>query len=130
VCAAHQAGSGDMVRLVPDSGGVLSEQEKATAFAWLTTHWSNTPCPFHPQRPMRWEIGDVLIQTLPFSGIGGGLLLGGQTYPLLPVSCSDCGYTVFVNAIKAGVVIVPPASTAPEGGEATVQTKSAQNPGA
>lgn len=59
-------------------------------------------CPFHG--PTNWTVGDM-IMTLPFTG--GGVTLGGPTYPLIPVTCGQCGYTVLINAIVAGIVANP-----------------------
>ena len=91
-----------MVRAMPDQSGVLSAEDKQKALQWLNSKWTYTPCPFHPATPTTWEIGDVVIRTLPFSE--AGVVLGGSTYPLLVVTCSVCGYSVLVNAIKAGIV--------------------------
>ena len=41
---------------------------------------------------------------------GGGLVVGGPVYPLVVVTCATCGYTVFVNAIKVGIVQAEPAA--------------------
>jgi hypothetical protein len=66
--------------------------------------------------------------TLPWAG--GSVTIGGPTYPLIVLTCMQCGYTVHVNAIVAGVVPrphtpeqpaatqeTPPAETASPGGE-------------
>ena len=36
----------------------------------------------------------------------GNLVLGGQLVPVVPVVCNNCGNTVLVNAILAG--LIPP----------------------
>lgn len=87
---------------MPDKQGKLTPAEAQTALGWLRSHWGpNRPCPFHDE-PTNWEIQDTMIQTLPYTG--GGVRIGGPTFPLLVVVCSTCGYTVFVNALRAGVV--------------------------
>jgi predicted nucleic-acid-binding Zn-ribbon protein len=82
----------------------MTPKESQAALAWLNERWTIKVCPFHG--PTNWEVGEVMIQTLPY--IGGGVSIGGPTYPLLVVTCSQCGYTVLVNAIKAGIVEAPP----------------------
>jgi hypothetical protein len=90
---------------VPDRFGVLTPEETQVATKWLSDHWGNSACPFHGQTS--WEVGHV-VMTIAYGG--GDIVLGGPTYPLLTVTCNVCGYTVFVNAIKAGVVSVQQAS--------------------
>jgi hypothetical protein len=36
-----------------------------------------------------------------------GLVLGGPVVPLAPVTCNNCGNTVLLNALMAGVVTTP-----------------------
>ena len=86
--------------------GQLTPDQSQRAELWLRTHWSHSACPFHG--PTRWEVGNVLAQAMAFSG--GGLVVGGPVYPLVVVTCATCGYTVFVNAIKVGIVQAEPAA--------------------
>jgi predicted nucleic-acid-binding Zn-ribbon protein len=85
---------------MPDNQGRLSQEEKRKAQAWLQQNWKNWVCPYSGHR--NWELGDIVVQGTPF--IGGGLSVGGPVYPLLVITCSGCGNTVFINAIKAGIV--------------------------
>jgi hypothetical protein len=87
---------------MPDQAGKLSLEEFATAEAWLRKHWQGTTCPMH-HGVTTWEVSG-LIMTLPYTGTG--VVLGGATFPLLVVTCGVCGYTAFVNAIRAGIVRV------------------------
>jgi hypothetical protein len=103
---------------MPDPGGKLNPQESEAAIAWLQERWTIKICPFHG--PTNWSIGDM-IMTLPFSG--GGVNIGGPTYPLIPVICSQCGYTVLINAIVAGIVALP-AATATEAEAAPAQSEA------
>ena len=84
---------------------LMTPQQLQDARNWLGSHWSNFSCPFHGAT--RWEVGDSMIQTIPFTKPGDLILGGGPTYPLLVVTCGICGFTVLVNAIKAGIVVVP-----------------------
>lgn len=104
-----------------DPSGKLTPEEAERARTWLLERWGGgRQCPWHPTVPNNWEMGDV-IMTLPFTG--GGVSIGGPTYPLLTVSCSHCAYTVLFNAIKMGVVPrqeAPVAETPPEAAPAPV----------
>jgi hypothetical protein len=85
----------------PDVSNVqMTPEQSAQAQEWLRKQWTNSLCPFHGST--RWEVGNVFGQVMSYSP--RGLFLGGPTYPVLVVTCGECGYTVLVNAIKAGVV--------------------------
>jgi hypothetical protein len=86
---------------MPDPSGNLLPDEFQTALSWLREHWQDLSRPMHPQRPTNWEIGGM-IMTLPFTG--QGVVLGGPTFPLVVVTCGQCGFTALVNGIKAGLV--------------------------
>lgn len=34
----------------------------------------------------------------------GGLVIGGQVIPIIPITCDNCANTLFVNAILSGVL--------------------------
>jgi hypothetical protein len=50
---------------------------------------------------------------------GGGIVIGGRAavYPLLVVTCTRCGFSVFVNALVAGILPRPEIDAAAAGGE-------------
>lgn len=85
---------------MPDNAGKLTIEENEKVQQWLKQHWKNWACPFSGHT--NWELGEYIAQAMMFSG--GGLVVGGPTYPLVVLTCAGCGYTVFINAIKAGVV--------------------------
>ena len=80
---------------MPDAAGKLSPEESERARQWLKDHWKTWTCPFSGDT--NWELGHVIVNA-------PSQPLGGEVYPLLVVICAGCGNTVFVNAIKAGVV--------------------------
>jgi hypothetical protein len=92
--------------------GLLSQEQQQAAQAWLQEHWTIAICPFHG--PTNWSIGATLVGTVTFAN-GGIVMGGGPLYPLLPVTCSVCGYTVFINALIAGLVSRPEPPTDPAG---------------
>lgn len=98
---------------VPDFQGKLSPEEKDKIIAWLDAKWKTAACPFHG--PTNWEIGDA-TGTQPFAGIGGGtpgsgVVVGGNSYPLVVLTCATCGYTIHVNLLTVGLVTHRPEAT-------------------
>jgi hypothetical protein len=53
--------------------------------------------------PGPWTVSDNIWEVREFSS--GGLKVGGPIYPVLAVTCTTCGNTLFVNAIVAGVLV-------------------------
>lgn len=49
-----------------------------------------------------WAVQDKVFQLNEFSS--GSLVIGGPLVPVVPVTCTNCGNTVLVNAIIAGAV--------------------------
>ena len=49
-----------------------------------------------------WNVQEQVFQLTAFRE--GAMVLGGAVVPVIPVTCGNCGNTVFVNAIMAGVV--------------------------
>ena len=78
----------------------LEQSQKASA--WLNAHWTNRNCPLHG--PTLWQLDTWLAEVRAYAG--GSLIVGGgqAIFPLLVVTCTKCGYVVFVNAIMAGIV--------------------------
>lgn len=59
--------------------------------------------PCHVCRTGRWEVSDSVFELKEY---GHGSLLGGSgsLYLVAPITCSNCGHTVLMNAIKLGLV--------------------------
>ena len=95
---------------VPEANGKLTEAERAALQTWLREHWTDLACPFHGRTT--WDIGD-LVQTLPYNP--GAVVVGGNVYPLVVVTCVQCGFTALVNALIAHILPpAPPAAPAAE----------------
>jgi len=52
-----------------------------------------------------WNVTQEVFQMTEFTQ--AGLVLGGPVVPLAPVTCNNCGNTVLLNALMAGVVTTP-----------------------
>ena len=66
----------------------------------LNTKWKNQPCPLCGTR--QWNVQDKTFELREFHG--GNLVLGsGPIIPIIPVICTNCGNTVLVNPLVAGI---------------------------
>jgi hypothetical protein len=64
------------------------------AIEWLTQKWGPDPaCPYCGGRG--WEVG---------TPVEVRLLSGDAMSPAVPILCDTCGNTVFINAIRAGLI--------------------------
>ncbi len=66
----------------------------------LKAKWSGRPCPMCGVG--NWNVQDSTYQLLEFNE--GGLVIGGPVIPVIPIVCSNCGNTLLVNAITAGIL--------------------------
>lgn len=88
--------------------GYLSKEERDHVERWVVQKWGNGDTNALPACPMckvdgpTW-IGPWTMYT-PMAMEDRSIFHGGPIMPLLPVMCSNCGNTVFVNAITAGVL--------------------------
>ena len=78
------------------AGRALSEHQLSFLIdeevRWLRDNWGERPCPYCGNK--RWEVGtpDELVDQY-----------GVPMHPTFPFMCSQCGNTVFINAIRAGL---------------------------
>ena len=83
-----------------DSTGKLSEAEREKAVSWFNTRWTmQNGCPVCTTK--KWQMSDHLVHSPVFAG--GAALFGGVVYPVLPLTCSNCGYTIYFNAVMMGL---------------------------
>lgn len=78
----------------------MAKFESAKAIAHLQRKWMGKPCPMCGVG--NWNVQDSTYQLLEFNQ--GSMVIGGPVIPVIPVVCSNCGNTILVNAILAGVV--------------------------
>jgi hypothetical protein len=74
--------------------------QREQTIEWLVEHWADAVCPICQTRS--WSIGNV-TELREWASGGGIVLGGGRSFPLVPVTCKTCGYTVLFNAIKMGI---------------------------
>jgi len=62
--------------------------------------WGKKVCPMCGAN--RWGVSDKAMELREFNQ--GNLVVGGSIQPLIPVNCGNCGYTILVNGLIAGVI--------------------------
>lgn len=76
--------------------GRLTPDQVRLATQWVATHWANRQCPFHGAT--QWAI-DGLAAAVP-----AGSAFSGKVFSMITLTCGICKYTVFINAVAAGIV--------------------------
>lgn len=70
----------------------------------LNEKWKNHPCPMCAANS--WSLSDKVFELREYHG--GNIVLGsGPIYPVMPVTCTNCGNTVMINAIISGAIEKP-----------------------
>lgn len=70
----------------------------------LKEKWKGRPCPLC--NVGNWNVSDSVYELREFHD--GNLVIGsGPILPVVPVTCSNCGNTVMVNALISGAVEQP-----------------------
>lgn len=78
----------------------MSKIDSEKVIKHLQEKWKGARCSMCGEGS--WAVQDSAFQMTEFSH--GGLAIGGPVIPVVPVMCSNCGNTVLINAILAGVV--------------------------
>lgn len=68
----------------------------------LSKKWKGKNCPMCGEGP--WNASDSPFELREFNE--GNLIIGGQTsiVPVIPITCNNCGNTILINAVVAGLV--------------------------
>lgn len=70
----------------------------------LNLKWGNRPCPMCGSN--MWNVSDKVYELREFHN--GDLILGtGPIFPIIPVTCNNCGNSIMVNALMAGAIEKP-----------------------
>lgn len=70
---------------------------------FLNERWKGAVCPLCGTG--NWQVVDKYFELREFND--GNLVLGGPNssiIPVIPVSCNNCGNTVFINALTTGLL--------------------------
>jgi hypothetical protein len=87
----------DAIMLTPEE---LAERDRqdAAIYAYLRDKWKAVKCPIDGSTA--WTHGHVLEMPAYDRTIRPSIAV----LPMFPVCCDSCGYTVFFNALQAGIV--------------------------
>ena len=66
----------------------------------LQEKWAGRPCPLCGVGS--WNVHDSTYQLTEYNQ--GSMVIGGPVIPLIPVICNNCGNTVLINALTAGIL--------------------------
>ncbi len=67
----------------------------------LDNLWKDKQCPIC--RNSNWGIDNKIVTPVNVDE-NKNIELGGKFSPLIPITCDNCGYTIFINALKLGVL--------------------------
>jgi hypothetical protein len=77
--------------------GSMDAEERVRLEAWVAEKWQHGPCPVCNTND--WNINPKIGQI-----INAATMAGGTSYPVLLISCTNCGNTLSINAVIAGVL--------------------------
>src|SRR4051812_6812671 len=104
------------LKKAPDRTAMAQSERRDGTIKWLEAHWTNSrECPICSTA--MWNIANVaeMPEFLPDTPPTG------QIYPLVPIMCSNCGYTIFFNAVHMGL-LPPPVASGEEASSDTEQS--------
>ena len=79
----------------------LSKEQSDKFLEWLNTKWQGMKkCSVCENNS--WNISDRVFEMREFHS--GTIVFGGILQPVIPVTCVNCGNTIYFNAIQAGIV--------------------------
>lgn len=69
---------------------------------FLNEKWHGTTCPLCGGR--EWTVSEEIFELREFND--GNMVIGGNSkiLPVIPVTCKNCGNTVFISAISTGLL--------------------------
>lgn len=83
----------------------MDSRQREHLQAWIDAKWEFGECPVCHENA--YQVGVDVCEIRPLGGTSMG------TYPVVPVNCVNCGFTVLINAVVAGVLGANGASEEP-----------------
>jgi predicted RNA-binding Zn-ribbon protein involved in translation (DUF1610 family) len=78
----------------------MQSEEKTRLIKHLEEKWTSQKCPMCGKSA--WNVPSEIYELRELNG--GGLVVGPiPLVPVIPITCANCGNTVLVNAIVAGI---------------------------
>ena len=87
----------------PVISGSLSQDDKEKIVQWVNQKMEGTVgiiCSICHNKT--WTIGDDLVVPPVFKG--GDTHIGGRVYPQAMLICNKCAHTIFINAVRIGLM--------------------------
>ena len=82
----------------------MNDNDKSKPIKHLEDKWSSQNCQMCGH--ISWNIPSEAYEIREFHG--GGLVFGPvPIVPVLPITCSNCGNTILVDSIVAGITNIP-----------------------
>jgi len=82
----------------------FSKEQADRVMAFIKSKWSPTfSCPCCGSKD--WQATPKLFQVTEYVKSSGIALRAGSVFPVIPVMCTNCGYTLLINALIAGITI-------------------------
>lgn len=82
----------------------LTEEQAQSVITHITRTSNNRTivCPICGNT--QWSVNSIITEMREFQN--GNLILGGNSsiMPFVSITCNNCGHTLFINAIRAGIV--------------------------
>jgi predicted nucleic-acid-binding Zn-ribbon protein len=89
--------------MIASSAVAMNDDEKSKMIKHLEDKWNSQNCPMCGHSS--WNIPSEVYEIREFHG--GGLVLGPiPIVPVIPITCSNCGNTILVNSIVAGITSI------------------------
>lgn len=83
----------------------MSNYDSKQLIEYLNEKWKGKGCPMCDEN--QWAISDKAMEIREFHG--GNLVVGQNSsiQPVIPINCGNCGNTMLVNGLIAGVIERP-----------------------
>jgi hypothetical protein len=87
---------------MPDFTGKLSQAEIDKALNWIRSQWGPIPATCSICKTAKWTLQDYVVAPPQWSQ--QTVLAAPVAFPQLILSCNKCGHSLFVSAVKAGII--------------------------
>lgn len=77
----------------------LTDEQIDKTYSYINDKWKGKPCPMCDNR--EWFIPTNSFELKDFRSPA---LIGGTVLPVIPIICTNCSNTIFINAILSGIV--------------------------
>lgn len=87
---------------LPKSPRKLTAGDMEKFNAWVRTQTRTGLQPCSMCGALSWKLSEHVVEIRPF--YEGNMVLSGPLYPMVVLTCGNCGHSVFFNAVLIGIV--------------------------